>query len=218
MQLLNSSGTYLDACPIPTWAQTMRPVYPASTLRWPVGAPGVSPCHISNVSDVGYKPPLPATEFTLLTDLVLSDGVLLSRGGVPANATQRAAVFLEMYSALLPMLIPDAAEQVQVDDWASLAVKSEIDLRRNGSQVECQGQLLLRSYYNDNRAGGESVTQLDVLEPLRRWNSSCALHDTLTASLKAISFYHPEIGCIADSPATDMMSNSTVLDGWYVAT
>jgi hypothetical protein len=121
-----------------------------------------------------------------------------------------------MYSSLLPFLIPDGEEQQRVEDWASLAAKSELDLRRNGSQVLFHGQQLLRSYYNDGRAGAESVTQLDVLEPLRRWNSSCALHETLTASMKAISFFHEEIGCIADTPAVDVMNNGTVLDGWYV--
>jgi hypothetical protein len=216
VQLLNSSGPWIDACPIPTWGQTMEPKYPKAALSWTEGAPGESPCVVPNTTNVGWKPPLPATDVTLMTDLVLSDGVLLSRDGVPSNATERATVFLEMYSSLLPFLIPNVGEQQRVGDWAPLAVKSERDLRRNGSQVTFQGQQLLRSYYNDGRAGGESVTQLDVLEPLRRWNSSCALHETLTASMKAISFFHAEIGCISDAPAADVMNNGTVLDGWYV--
>ena len=194
----------------------MEPPYPKAALSWVEGAPGESPCVVPNATSVGWKPPLPATDVTLMADLVLSDGVLLSRDGVPSNATERATVFLEMYSSLLPFMIPSAGEQQRVEDWASLAVKSERDLRRNGSQVTFQGQQLLRSYYNDDRAGGESVTQLDVLEPPRRWNSSCALHKTLTASMKAISFFHAEIGCIADAPAADVMNNGTVLDGWYV--
>ena len=216
LQNVNSTGAFLDACPIPNWARVMRPVFPAAALAWKVGAPGVSPCNVSNVSEVGWKPPLPATNIELLTDLRVSDGVLLTMAGVPSNATQRAAIFLEMHSVLLPLLVPPEHDQLQVDDWASLATKSERDLRRNGSQVVFQGHHLLRSYYNDGRAGGESVTQLDVLEPLRRWNSSCALHKTLTSSMRAVSFYHSEIGCIADSPASDIMGNTSVLDGWYV--
>ena len=174
-QLLNSSGALIDACPIPTWAQTLEPQYHPRTA-WPEGAPGVSPCEVANVTSVGWKPPLPAVELTLLTDLVLTNGLLLSREGVPSTATERATIFLQMHSALLLMLTPDVTEQEQVDDWVALAVKSERDLRRSGSQVTFAGQQLLRSYYNDRRAGGESVTQMDVLEPLRRWNSSCALH------------------------------------------
>ena len=212
-QLLNSSGPLLDACPLPNWGGQMEPVYPAAARVWAAGAAGTSPVDVQNVSSLGWRPPLPATELTLLAELTVSDGLLLSLRGIPANATQRASVFLELYAAMLPLVTP--ATTTQVKDWSAVAAQSERDLRRaDGAMVTYQGQQLLRSYWNDGRAGAESVTQFSVLEPMRRWNHSCALHTTLTASLKAISFYHPEIGCIADSPAVSIMNNGSVLDGW----
>ena len=75
---------------------------------------------------------------------------------------------------------------------------------------------MLRAYYHDTRTTAESNTQLAVLEPLRRWNRSSELHETLTASLHAVSFYHKEFGCISDAPASAVFTNETIADGWYV--
>ena len=107
----------------------------------------------------------------------------------------RARVFLKLYSAALPLLLPDPATVVQqgqgVDAWSRVASRSAADLLLDASATVVNGSRLLRAYYNDSRVGlAEFVTKLDVLEPLRRWDRSHPLHLSLTDALHRTSFYH----------------------------
>eukprot|EP01047_Picozoa_sp_COSAG01_P084854 COSAG01_NODE_18390_length_1079_cov_0.943878_2_plen_215_part_01 len=185
VQLLNSSGPWLDLCPLPQWSQVLKPQCPLGQPplenQFPPGAPGVSPVRMTNVSALGWQPPMPAaTAVALLESLVVSDGVLLTVSGrPPADANARAALFLKLYAALLPLLVPPFEQQqsAQADDWDALATRTEGDLRLDESEVNISGHKLLRAYYNDSRhTTAESLTQFDVLEALRRWNSSTKLH------------------------------------------
>ena len=148
VQLLNSSGAYLDACPIPTFQQTLWPTCPYGTTA---ANPGVSPALVANVSEVGYKPPLPRVELTLLRELVVSDGLLITREGAPVDVDGRARLFLQLYAALLPGLAPHSKHAVPQEEWQALALRSERDLlRRNGSAVAGPaGAGLLRTPHDD---------------------------------------------------------------------
>ena len=67
---------------------------------------------------MGWQPPIPGAAITLLTQLVVSDGLLLTIAGRPRTTQERAAVFLRLYAALLPLVTPDEAQLLQIDDWA----------------------------------------------------------------------------------------------------
>ena len=168
---------------------------------------------------LGYMPPRPATNVTLLQPLVVSDGALLTTAGVPSTKEARSKVFLELYSAVVPLLLPDPATVVRqdrgADAWGRLASRSAADLLLDASATLVNGSRLLRAYYNDSRAGlAEFVTQLDVLAPLRRWNRSHPLHHSLTAALHSTSFYHAEIGSVADTLSSPPFAPGQQLDGW----
>eukprot|EP01045_Picozoa_sp_COSAG04_P022894 COSAG04_NODE_2651_length_3787_cov_2.405471_3_plen_146_part_00 len=111
---------------MPAWHAQMRPQYCPSLQpscdkeTWVPGAyqVPVSPAVLPNVSSVGWQPPTPGAAITLLAGLVVSDGLLLTIAGRPRTTQERAAVFLRLYAALLPLVTPDEAQLLQIDDWA----------------------------------------------------------------------------------------------------
>ena len=165
-------------------------------------------------------------------DMIVSDGLLLVRSGPPpADGQERAETFLSLFAEMLPFVTPSGpTKTVPQTDWAAVAEKSGKDLlgpaagvmvpakNENGTTDSDHSTMvrLLRAYYNDSRAGvAELVTQLDVLEPLQRWDSGSVLARSLTTSLEQVSFYHKEIGSVADALASDVFVPGAMLDGWY---
>ena len=129
LQMVNSSGPYLDACPVVTAQEVLWPTCPMGTTP---ASPGDSPTVIGGVMELGWRPPLPKADLVLQRDLVVSDSVLISSPGMPASAGERASLFLRLYAALLPLVLPST--NTRVDDWQQLALRSEDDIAtRNGT-------------------------------------------------------------------------------------
>ena len=230
VQLLNSTGMWLDACPLPTWGETLVPAVPDDGS----GAPAHVPTHFDNATGVGYSPRVPVVPITLRVPIVVSDAVLLTRAGVPDGAAGRADAFVQMYAAVLPSLVPavlalrsqnDNSSDDDIDDdddydWHDVAVRSAEDLwfAPAASVRTANGAWQLRAYWNDSRQTSEFVTQLDVLTSLLAWNPTHPLAEGLASPFRsgAISYFHDEIGCVADSTSDKRITASTVLDGWYV--
>jgi hypothetical protein len=104
VQLVNSSGEWLDACPLSAYGSMLTPTVPMGSAG---GAPGLSPSRLASVSSIGWVPPLPtAAGFRPIRSLTVSDGVLFTVDGVAPDGQERASQFVAMYSALLPKLLP----------------------------------------------------------------------------------------------------------------
>lgn len=215
LQMVNSSGPYLDACPVVTAQEVLWPTCPMGTTP---ASPGDSPTVVDGVMELGWRPPLPKADLVLQRDLVVSDSVLITSPGMPVNAGERASLFLRLYTALLPLLLPST--HTRVDDWQQLALRSADDIaNRNGTGVLSSGGRLLRVYYNDFRLTNiELIAQLDVITSIRHWSNSSTLAQELATAVRRIDFYHPELRSISDMTASHVITpgDGMLFDGFFL--
>ena len=127
-------------------------------------------------------------------------------------------MFLRLYTALLPLVLP--ATHTQVDDWQQLALRSEDDItNRNGTGVLSNAGRLLRVYYNDFRLTNiELIAQLDVITSIRHWSNSSTLAHQLAAAVRGVDFYHPELHSISDMTASHVVTSGDgmLFDGFFL--
>ena len=217
MQLVNSSGGYINSCPAPTAQRVLWPTAPIGTTP---ANPGISPVNLANVSELGWQPMLPRVDLVLPRALVISDGVIITIPGVPSDGAARAEIFLRLYSALLPLLLPADNSNIPLESWSSIATRSAHDLlHRNGSGVLTPAGRLLRVYYNDFRTTNvELIAQLDVLTATRRWNRSSDIHRQLSAAVHATNWFHNELGSIEDITAEHVITpnDGMIFDSFFL--
>lgn len=215
LQMVNSSGPYLDACPAITAQEVLWPTCPMGTTP---ASPGDSPTVIDGVAELGWRPPLPKADLVLQRNLVVSDSMLITSSGIPFGAGERASVFLRLYTALLPLVLPSA--HMRVDDWQQLALRSKDDIaNRNGTGVLSSAGRLLRVYYNDFRLTNiELIAQLDVITSIRHWGNNSNYVQELATAVRRIDFYHPELHSISDITASHVISpgDGMLFDGFFL--
>lgn len=145
-------------------------------------------------------------------DLPISDAYLLILPQVPKDAQERAEIFLRMLDALLPLFSPAGSE---VKDWEEVAETSLEWLERKGNWSKVEGKDYLLAYVNAPWQGGELITQLEILEPLLRYQKEKGKEHPLFSKLKAglTAFYQPSIRSVANNLPFDPNGRG---DSWYL--